>query len=224
MRAISILVKIYLAQSQSFPAALGAIKLLTRGAFVCGFVRQIFRIGCLTQTVLSLRFRDRKIRFFTRLLFARGATCTVGCAHSSPYQKLSSAGSSTPQGQFYTQSLLRQKQFCTAKAHGFSTADLLCLKLFYSVVGFDRVLWQNICFLYACLAGAAVCTVGCAHSSPYQKLSCVGSSATHGFCIKLLFDVNFAEIIRYVFARAFTEIFPSQRLAWSQNALKTPSL
>ena len=54
--------------------------------------------------------------------------------------------SSTPQGQFYTQSLLRQKQFCTAKAHGFSTADLLCLKLFYSVVDFDRVLWQNICF------------------------------------------------------------------------------
>ena len=72
LRAISILVKIYLAQSQSLPAALGVIKLLTRGAFVCGFVRQIFRVGCFTQTVLSLRFRDRKIRFFTRLLFARG--------------------------------------------------------------------------------------------------------------------------------------------------------
>ena len=77
-----------------------------------------------------------------------GATCTVGCAHSSPYQKLSCVGSSATHGQFYTQSLLRQKQFCTAKAHGFSTADLLCLKLFYSVVGFDRVLWQNICFFY----------------------------------------------------------------------------
>ena len=79
-------------------------------------------------------------------------------------------------------------------------------------------------FLYACLAGAAVCVVGCAHSSPYQKLSSAGSSATHGFCIKLLFDVNFAEIIRYVFTRAFTVIFPSQRLDWPQNALKAPSL
>ena len=79
-------------------------------------------------------------------------------------------------------------------------------------------------FLYACLAGVAVCVVGCAHSSPYQKLSCVGSSVPARFCIKLLFDVNFAEVIRYVFARAFTVIFPSQRLVWSQNALKTPSL
>lgn len=85
---------------------------------------------------------------FLHACCSRGGDLTVGCAHSSPYQKLSSAGSSTPQVQFYTQSLLRQKQFCTAKAHGFSTADLLCLKLFYSVVGFDRVLWQNICFFY----------------------------------------------------------------------------
>ena len=148
MRAISILVKIYLAQSQSFPAALGAIKLLTRGAFVCGFVRQIFRIGCFTQTVLSLRFRDRKIRFFTRLLFARGrfawlAVRTLCRIKNYPLQAV------VPRKVNFTHNLyFGKKQFCTAKAHGFSTADLLCLKLFYSVVGFDRVLWQNICFFY----------------------------------------------------------------------------
>ena len=124
-----------------------------------------------------------KYLFFLYACLAGAAVCVVGCAHSSPYQKLSCVGSSVTHVQFYIQSPLRQISFAPSKHAVFACQILL-----------------------------------------YLKLLCVGSSATHGFCIKLLFDVNFAEIIRYVFARAFTVIFPSQRLAWSQNALKTPSL